>query len=278
MHPYRGADVLLPTLHGKEVAIAPALKRTLDINTQVLEIDTDSFGTFSGEVERESDPLTTALKKIEAAHKISSRSLFIASEGSIGNHPTIPLLISDRELLVFKDFSRNLVITESHTSFDIKAQRIEVSERCDLSTFFDKADFPRHGLIVKGRDLSTAPAIKGITDEVELYEAIEKTLKRSPVAIIENDFRAHKSPSRMAAIEIAAEKLAARIAKLCPACQQPGFGVVDVERGVNCAECGLLNPDAIYREIEGCSACRERVPGMILNQELPPAQCIFCNP
>lgn len=278
MHPYDGAQVVLPTLHGKEAAFAPAFKSILNINVTAISLNTDLLGTFSGEIERVDDPLTTAIKKTELAKIEGHSPYFLASEGSIGNHPSIPFLISDTELAIFRDSEKDLTIQAVHTSFDIKAHRIEILPSQEIDDFLAKADFPHHALIAKGKDLSVAPPIKGIRDLRELSRAIETIAQKSPTIILENDFRAHQSPSRMANIAMAAEKLALRVAELCPSCGCPGFGVVDIERGVRCEECGGLNEEAPRQEILGCYRCPERVSGKVINDHLPAERCLFCNP
>ena len=278
MHPYQGATAALPTLHGKEMVFAPAFKSALEIEVVPVEVNTDLLGTFSGEIERVDDPRTTSIKKTELAHSAGYGPYLLASEGSIGNHPTIPLLVSDTELAIFRDVEKNLIIEAIHVSLDIKAHRIEISPHGNIDDFLAKADFPNHGLIVKGKDLSQSPPIKGIRNEEALDDALRIIAKTSPIIVIENDFRAHQSPSRMANIAQVAEKLAARVAHLCPACGCPGFGAVDVERGLHCAECHGFNPEALHREMYGCYRCPERVPGKVISEELPAEKCIFCNP
>ena len=52
LHSYRGATVVLPTLHSKGVLAEQAFREHLDMHVQELAIDTDQFGTFSGDIER----------------------------------------------------------------------------------------------------------------------------------------------------------------------------------------------------------------------------------
>lgn len=276
MHPYQGITAALPTLHGKERVFAPIFKEALDIEVIPIEVNTDLLGTFSGEIERVDDPRTTAIKKTELAS--NAAPYLLASEGSIGNHPTIPLLVADTELAIFRDVEKDLIIEAVHISLDIKAYKIEISPNQNIDDFLVKADFPHHGLIVKGKDLSQSPPIKGIRDPETLDNAIKTIARTSSTIIVENDFRAHQSPTRMANIAEVAKKLAARVTQLCPSCNCPGFGVVGIERGVRCAECGRLNTDAPAREVLGCYRCPEKEPGQIINHELSADRCIYCNP
>lgn len=278
MHPYQGITAALPTLHGKERVFAPIFKDALDIEVIPIEVNTDLLGTFSGEIERLDDPSTTSIKKTDLARDAGFGPYLLASEGSIGNHPTIPLLVSDTELVIFRDVEEDLIIEAVHISFDIKAHKIEITPNQNIDDFLVKADFPRHALIVKGKDLSQSPPIKGVRDPQTLDDAIKTIARTSPTIIVENDFRAHQSPTRMANIGEAAKKLAARITQLCPSCNCPGFGAVGIEHGVRCAECGRLNADAPAREVLGCYRCPEKEIGTIINHEVSADRCIYCNP
>lgn len=63
-HPYSHCIPALATMHGKEKAIAPAFKRHLGMSVLPCDfIDTDAFGTFTGEIVRQATPLETAIAK-----------------------------------------------------------------------------------------------------------------------------------------------------------------------------------------------------------------------
>ena len=96
--------------------------------------------------------------------------------------------------------------------------------------------------------------------------------------VIQSDLRAHCSPSRQKNIKNVAVLLAKRIATLCVKCQVPGWGRVDYERGVKCLGCGEIKPNAIKREILGCTKCEHRELGDVIREFLDPSQCDFCNP
>ena len=57
-------NFLIATSHKKEEAIGPVLRDRFQANIVVPEgFDTDSFGTFSGEIERADSPLDAARRK-----------------------------------------------------------------------------------------------------------------------------------------------------------------------------------------------------------------------
>lgn len=275
MHPYQGVTIKVPTKHGKAAAIKKGFIGLLEANIVEVEVDTDQFGTFTGEVERKGSPYNTALAKLDL---VKNADYAIASEGSIGNDSQIPFMISDIEILVFKDFKNDLIITELHRSFEIKAGEKKFFPDEDYTKFLKLIDFPNHGVIAKGIDLTKSSPIKGITSIEELERAMKKIFETSPTVILESDFRAHKSPSRMENIEHVARKLAKRIVTLCPECRTPGFGIKRYEKGVICGECKRVNPDAIHQEILSCVKCSHESLGEIVNQVITPDKCAWCNP
>lgn len=95
----------LATRHGKEAIFAPALAR-LGVEVIAAPIDTDAFGTFSGEIEREGSPLEVVERKARAAAEATGLTVGLASEGSFGTHPTVPFSIIDTELVVWVDTAR----------------------------------------------------------------------------------------------------------------------------------------------------------------------------
>lgn len=65
---FNNREIFIATKHHKEKVIAPLFREQLGINCKVVEIiDTDILGTFSGEVERTSDPVSTARLKCNMA-------------------------------------------------------------------------------------------------------------------------------------------------------------------------------------------------------------------
>ena len=281
MHPYFGETIVFATKHKKEELIADLFKDQLGVNIELAEVDTDLFGTFSGEVERNSSALTTAIAKAEAAIAATGANLGLASEGTISNDPLIPLLVSDIEIMVLIDKNRNLIISESFRSFEIthKTKLVEVGD--GLERYLLEIDFPRQKLIAKpNQSIDSKRVIKGIDNLEQLESAILELTKESVdnKILLEPDFRAHNCPSRQLNIKQVAARLVDRILKLCAVCGSPGFGQISYEKGLNCSECGYLNPEAIRSEILSCVSCDHFMMGATLKSELEPAGCIWCNP
>ena len=280
-HPYFGATIAYATKHGKEKLIAAALHDALNAQVQVANVDTDTLGTFSGEIERTLSPLEAAVTKARMGMDALGLDYGIASEGSIGPDPLVHFLLSDIETMVFLDRTREITIVETHRSFDITAATLAADPTTPLDDFLREADFPRHHLIVRENTKGKIThVVKGIDSLARLTRAIEEISALSPdgKVIIESDLRAHASPSRQKNITTLSEKLLARILSLCSSCGAPGWGKLSYEKGLTCLECGTDVPNAIHREILSCVACERAERGKIIATEVDPAHCPQCNP
>ena len=70
--------------------MAPLLQKYLNVKPFVCpDLDTDAFGTFSGEIERLDNPLLVAQRKCEKAMQLTGSDLSVASEGSFFPHPML---------------------------------------------------------------------------------------------------------------------------------------------------------------------------------------------
>ena len=279
-HPYVHKRIALTTKHDKLRFIKPAFDEYVGCELFEVNLDTDQLGTFSGEIERIAPPLETAIQKARLGMKETGLLLGIASEGSVGPDPVVPFIHSNIEQLVLVDDENGIVISEIHRSFDITAATITAAPDQDLTSFLEKADFPNHALIVRPNTQIKSNCIKGITNYEQLMGAIDISSQLSPngFVVIESDLRAMHSPSRQRNIEEVAKLLAMRVNLLCPNCQIPGWGRVGYEKGLNCSECELENPDAIRQEKLGCVKCDHVELGKVIASVLDPAQCNFCNP
>jgi hypothetical protein len=84
-------------MHGKEQAIAPVLKESLDLYIEVPpEFNSDRFGTFTRDIPRAGSQLESARNKALAAMEVTGSDLGLASEGAFGPHPAMPWVACDR--------------------------------------------------------------------------------------------------------------------------------------------------------------------------------------
>jgi hypothetical protein len=281
--PYNKRTIALATKHQKQEAIAPSFQRILGASITVPKgIDTDLFGTFSGEIEREGTMLETVRKKARLAIKVSGHPLALASEGSFGPDPSYPLFPCGIELIIFIDDERKIEVVESDLTEETNFSSVTAASAREIHDFLEHARFPSHRLVVspEGKmDLSLLK--KGIGSFSELEEAIEAAARGSPTgkALIVSDMRAHMNPTRMASLEKLAEKLARRLASPCFVCGAPGWGVVGVIKGLPCESCGS-ETELVVQEIYGCASCatRESKPRGDGKMFADPGECPRCNP
>lgn len=277
-HPYKGITVALSTKHSKELLIAPILAK-LGIQTEHEEWDTDQLGTFSPETPRTLSQRDTAIKKARIGMSKSGCGYGIASEGSVGADPILPLVNSTLEMLAWVDDVNEFELVEYERGLEVVATKKVFKEGDDLETFLRSADFPNHALMVYPEG-GKGPIYKGLTGRAELDVALKDALaiSNSGSAMIESDLRAHMSPSRARVIMSCAERLVARLAELCPSCDLPGFGKVGNLAGLNCEDCGEVVPNAIRGEILGCVKCDYKIEKVNGKTKVSPANCLVCNP
>lgn len=279
---YENRCVILTTKHQKSAALAPSFAQILGAGMLEYVVDTDRLGTFSGEIERQGTMLETVRKKCEWSLKKAKAEYALASEGSFGPHPLMPFVPSNREILYFIDKSRgfHLYVTKVYT--DTNYQMGEAASLKELMEFAKQAQFPSHALIVRPlpKDIKE-PIFKGI----ESFEALETAYLEARKFSMENkvwvetDMRAHLNPTRMKVIASLGEILAQRLTCLCPMCQTPGWGKVDIETGLPCDCCGTMTKD-IKAEIYGCTKCpyKESLSPEHGKEKADPGQCPYCNP
>ena len=283
-HPYSGRQAVLATMHGKERAVSRAFKDRLDVDVVTPDaIDTDVFGSFSGEVQRRKGVRETAIDKARRGMELTGLSIGIASEGSFGRHPEIPMIPADMELIVLVDDERGLAIIETLISAETNYAHIEIERGAKIDEFLEQAMFPSHALIVRpNKSLYPADRVqKGIVTKDRLDDAIRTSIEYSldGKAFLQTDMRAHVNTTRMIVLEKLANQLVKRLKVLCPTCHAPGFGVVDVRRGLPCGSCGMPTR-WVLSEIYACECCglteeRERRDGL---QAVSPESCHRCNP
>ncbi|WP_255089062.1 MULTISPECIES: DUF6671 family protein [unclassified Synechococcus] len=278
-----GREVSLATRHGKERAMARPFRKALGTELVLAAgFDTDSLGSFSGERPRPADAETTCRLKAEAGMDATGLTLGLASEGSFGPHPSLPFLPLAIEWMTWVDRDRNLVITERLVGCRTNFAHCSAAPGAELGPWLDRIGFPTHAVIVRPHQAGAEPFLrKGLRAEAELRAAIEQASRRSAdgLALVETDMRAHRNPTRMAAIRRLAFLLVRRIASACPACTSPGWGRVDVRSGLPCSWCGSPTP-LVRHEVFGCVSCshteeRPRPDGL---GQANPQHCPLCNP
>jgi len=277
---FKGRNLVIATKHEKEKVIAPLLEQALGVLCFVKDgFDTDTLGTFTGEVERELDPIATARQKCLLAMELGNCDLGIASEGSFGAHPSIFFASADDEFLIFIDKKNNLEIIVRELSMQTNFNGREIKTEKELLDFAELVKFPSHGLILRKSKSDTSAIIKGITTTSQLKQAFRKLMDTSDAIYAETDMRAMYNPSRMTVIENATKKLVEKINSCCPQCRIPGFGVTAVKKGLECSLCGSPTK-ATLSFIYSCQICNFIKEEMYPNKKTSedPMYCDYCNP
>jgi hypothetical protein len=281
---YDGEEAVLATMHGKERVIAPLLEQELGLSVGLADgLDTDRFGSFTREVERTGSQLEAARAKIAAGFDCApSARVGLASEGSFGPHPFIPFLPLGRELILLVDRKADFELVGLDADSETNFGHAVVTDVAGAIAFAQRSRFPEHGLIVIGcEDDRPAPQLmidKDITDSGKLEAAVKDCVALCGRAFVETDMRAHRNPTRMAAIGRATEDLIQRFLSTCPACLRPGFVVTERIPGVPCAWCAAPT-EVIRTEISACVGCGHRTERPATDMATAdPGQCGRCNP
>lgn len=278
---YKGKKVLLASMHKKELAIAKAFEDKLDCEIVVPEnFNTDQFGTFSGEVERELSAYETLKKKAITAANIFNYEYVISSEGAFGPHPHNYFVNSDTEMLLFFDRRLDLFIADyeitTDTNFSEFILNRDVYNTDKYKKWLENVKFPSHGLIIKANQNVIH---KGVSLESDLKNIVETLLREYDTLVLETDMRAMMNPTRMGVIKNLAFKLAKKVSSTCDKCSTPGFGDISYAGNLICELCHHTTKIPKFRDTK-CLKCdyflrSEIEAGKIYSD---PRYCDYCNP
>lgn len=277
---YGGQTVYFSTKHGKEEIVRP-LFHQIGLHCEPIEVDTDRFGTFSGEVERIGSVRATLRKKIQSAFQIMpSGRLFLASEGSFGPDPLVGLLQTDLESLLLWDRELEMEIYAEYLCREPIHGEATLGPRDDFHAFLKSINFPRHAVMVRPEGMLN-PIFKGLKTEREVAQSILESFchSKNGKVTIATDLRADQNETRRNAIFKAGQALIEKILSLCPNCSVPGFGISRGIPGLKCEGCGEATSvaRAVLFECAKCGCTRERArPDG--RERLPIEECEFCNP
>jgi len=272
--------LLIATKHHKESVIAPLFwKEFRNYCFTSDAFDTDSLGTFSGEIDRKEDALTTLREKCIIANKATNCDLVIASEGSFGVHPTLFFAQANEELIMLKDFKNKIEIVAKENSMETNFNGKLITNEADLLEFAEKVNFPSHAIILKSEETNYSKIIKGITDKNILLNSYNELKQEFKSVYAETDMRALFNPTRMKVIEKVTHKLVEKIKSLCPKCDFPGFDIVNAIPGLLCKNCSLPTRSTLsyLYKCEKCFIENELMYPRGIKFE-DPTFCDYCNP
>jgi hypothetical protein len=260
-HPYAGKRIGLATIHAKERAVAPPFRRLIGAEVVVApNLDTDTLGTFSGEIPRPDALIETSLLKAEMVFQTTDVDCAVASEGSYGPIDRVPLNPGGVEIMAFVDRKRGLRLVETLATHrtNWRIARFGVGAP-GVPELLKSMGFPEYGVFVIANSDPGHP-IKGLAAVGDVVAAVDREARRSDdgTAIIIADMRAHRNPTRMKVLRALSWKLAKRLSRVCPKCDAPGFGHIQSRRGLPCEGCGEPT-HWIDFEIDGCAACGHAV-------------------
>ena len=276
-HPYAGTRIAFATMHGKEQLARHPFLDTLGAEVIApADLDTDQFGTFSGEIARTLSPRAAALVKARLGMQLAGVPYGLASEGSFNSG--LGFLVEHHEVLIFIDEIRDLELVEGTITTSPLPPGRSISTLEAALTYSRAIGHPEQGLLLRGG--AAGERIQKDFDTAEqLSDAVGRMLELTsgrPVTI-SPDFRAHRCPSRAEIITILAQRMGRRLAIPCPNCHTFGFGQVDIERGLRCSDCGEPTR-MIAADISGCGRCPHIVRTPRTDQCASPQWCDYCNP
>ncbi|MBC7525600.1 MAG: hypothetical protein H7239_14340 [Flavobacterium sp.] len=277
---FNNRKLLIATKHQKEQVIAQLFEQEFGVSCFVPDdFDTDLFGTFSGEINRKNDALTTIKNKCLRAMEEFNCDLAIASEGSFGPHPDIFLAHADDELLILIDKKNDLEIIVREISLDTNFDGKTINSNDELVEFAKKSGFPSHGLIIKKSENEKNTFYKGIQSWAELNAIASELFENNFNFYVETDMRAFYNPTRMKVIEKATHKLIEKVKSICPECKSPGFGIVEAISGLPCEWCKSPTKSTLSYRYK-CQKCHfELEKKFPSNKETEdPMYCDYCNP
>lgn len=263
----------LLTQHAKQSAVEAALDAAGYSVTTISNFDTDTLGSFTGEVARKGSQLDAAVAKAKLACQISGERYGLGSEGSFGPDPHVGLTAWACEILAWWDAQDEhlvySVVQGPEANFD---QTTAATLEAALA-FAKSVGFEQHGIIVgkPGEHYFS----KQCSNWCDFEKHVTVALEQGPVWL-ETDMRAHRNPTRMAMIQRCAVQLAQMLKTQCPACQSVGFGQVSPVLGAVCEACGEPT-SAVKAKAITCSACGH-VEQELVRSTVPPSRCDYCNP
>lgn len=280
-HIFGGRSLVIATMHQKESVVAPLLEEELGVKCFTIPtLNTDVFGTFSGEINRNNSPLQTAKLKAFAAIALCDATLAIASEGSFGAHPASLFATANEELVVLIDTKNQLEIVGRHLTFKTNSSRQEVNNLSDFEEFKIAIGYPAHGVILKiQHDITNEKVIhKDFASPKELNEIVSSALEKNHKVEVETDMRAMHNPTRMKAIEQAVLDLVKNCNSFCPQCNTAGFTIQSVISGLPCELCLVPTKSTkAYRyQCQKCDFIEEQLKDGSGFED--PTFCDYCNP
>lgn len=277
---FKGRTLVIATMHGKEKVIAPILEKVLGVEIKLPDnFNTDQYGTFTGEIDRDLNPIEVAKIKCIAASKSTGCSLAVASEGSFGPHPSMYFMPADDEIMIFMDLKNDTIIKARVLSTQTNFNSSSFTDWNSAKEFAKKIGFPFHALILRKEQNNIKEVIKGIDNWNLLRNNFYAYLSKFGSVFLETDMRAMHNPTRMKVIEEVTTRLVEVISRKCPDCSWPGYDVDQTISGLTCELCNMPTKSTLALKYK-CMKCNyssiKEFPYGKKHED--PQFCDFCNP
>jgi hypothetical protein len=277
---FSGRHLAIASMHKKESVISPLLERSIGVKCILpLQLDTDALGTFSGEIDRYSDPISTVRTKCILGMQESNCDLAVASEGSFGPHPALFFVPAHEEFMMLIDKKNKLEICVRTITQSTNFNHAEIHSQKELNTFIENAQFPSHAIIIKKAKDDLTDLVKGINTHETLQKWYQYFINKYGQFYIETDMRAMHNPTRMGIIHETTLKLIDKLNSTCPICDTPGFGPTDAIKGLPCKLCNAPTNSPLCI-IYSCVKCNHKMEKFYPNnkRQEEPMYCDSCNP
>jgi len=277
---FENRKLLIATKHHKELVIAPIFSKEFKNYCFTNgKIDTDILGTFSGEIDRKEDVISTLRAKCILGNQVTKCDLVIASEGSFGTHPTLFFAQANEELIMLKDFKNDIEIVTREISLETNFYGKIIIDEPDLLAFAEQVNFPSHAIILKSTEQNFLKIHKGITTMKSLLKHFHELKEEFNSVYAETDMRAMYNPTRMKVIKKVTKKLVDKIKSKCPNCFLPGFDILKAIPGLPCKNCALPTRSTLsyLYKCEKCFFEKELIYPKGIKFE-DPTFCDYCNP
>lgn len=279
-YPYSGKRFSLLTQHGKERTMAPLFAESFGAELELARgFDTDSLGTFTRDIARQGDQLEAARRKAEKGMELVGVRCGVASEGAFGPVDPFGLFPWNVELVVLIDRVRGIEIV-GRAQGAAHHFHEKVATHDALAAFASRADFPKHGLVVRPDGESDPRIQKGLVEWSLLHAAFDEAMAQSSsgAVFVESDLRAHMNPTRMEMIRKATANLVERMKSECPDCGTPGFWLVERIAGLPCRDCHLPTHEARAERWSCVAADHSEIRDVSAGRFADPYRCDTCNP
>lgn len=277
---FENKKVAIVTKHEKEKIIAPILEANFNMETVLIpNLDTDIWGTFSGEKERLGTAIETVINKTKMISELQDFDFVIASEGSFFEHPLLPFTTVNEEVVCLRSLKDDRMFIGKAQSVVTNFKKGVFSHYEDLLHFAKKVNFPSHALILKDKKEEGNSVFKALRNEKHLKLIFDFLKELNDEVYVETDMRAHLNPTRQLVIQEAVNNLVARMKSVCPKCKTPDFWVDHLKFDLNCMVCDAPTSLASV-EVLHCKSCayEEEKKIVITDEDLIQAACERCNP